>query len=99
MTTGDSTECAKVAPMLGLLLDGELGNEKVVEVEEHVAGCERCTERMTLRKAIATSLKIVSRKIPFRPSRGAYQYRRRSQVDFGSSSSANRRPHSSTPTL
>jgi hypothetical protein len=44
-------------------------------------------------------LNVDIRKIPRIPSRGAQKYRRRSQVDFGKSSSENRFPHSSTPTL
>jgi anti-sigma factor RsiW len=53
--------CRHFVALLEPFRDGELGPADVVEVEEHLAGCESCTERVRLAEAMRTSLKQVVR--------------------------------------
>jgi anti-sigma factor RsiW len=54
-------ECRDHARMLGSYLDGELGAAKLIEVDEHVAGCGTCREEVKLLRAMRGSLKRVVR--------------------------------------
>lgn len=56
-----STQCRHFMPLLEPLRDGELSPVQVVEVEAHLAECERCTERLRLSEAMRASLKQVVR--------------------------------------
>jgi anti-sigma factor RsiW len=56
-TGANKAECHRLAPFLGMLLDGELDKEKTIEVEEHVASCEACSEQLALKQAIVGSLR------------------------------------------
>ncbi len=70
MNTGPSLDmeatppsnCAGFSPLLGVLLDGELQAEKTAMLEEHLAVCETCRERMNLMRAMRGSLKDAVRK-------------------------------------
>ncbi len=42
--------------MLGSYLDGELEAAKLIEIDEHVAGCETCREEVQLLRAMRGSL-------------------------------------------
>jgi len=56
-----STGCRHFVPLLEPFRDGELSPAQVVEVEEHLTECERCTERVRLGEAMRTSLKEMVR--------------------------------------
>jgi len=58
MTTHD---CRDRARLLGSYLDGELEAAKLIEIDEHVAGCETCREEAQLLRAMRGSLKRVVR--------------------------------------
>ncbi len=47
--------------MLGSYLDGEIDASKLIEIEEHVDGCEACREEVRLLQAMRGSLKRVVR--------------------------------------
>ena len=49
--------CKSMGMLLGAHLDGQLDTVKTLEVEEHVAGCETCRERLALDRAMRGSLK------------------------------------------
>jgi anti-sigma factor RsiW len=53
--------CRHFIALLEPFRDGELGPADVVEVEEHLTDCERCTERVRLAEAIRGSLRQVVR--------------------------------------
>jgi anti-sigma factor RsiW len=53
--------CRSHAPMLGSYLDGELEASKIIEMDEHVGGCEACREGVLLLRAMRGSLKQVVR--------------------------------------
>jgi anti-sigma factor RsiW len=53
--------CRHFVALLEPFRDGELGPADVVEVEEHLADCGACTERLRLSEAIRSSLKQVVR--------------------------------------
>jgi anti-sigma factor RsiW len=53
--------CRHFVALLGPFRDGELGPADVVDVEEHLADCEGCRERLRLSEAIRGSLKQVVR--------------------------------------
>ncbi len=53
--------CRESARMLSSYIDGELGAAKLVELDEHVAGCEACREEVQLLRAMRGSLKRVVR--------------------------------------
>ncbi len=50
-------ECVRTLPQIGPWLDGALEPSRVVELEEHVAACERCNERSLVERATRVSLK------------------------------------------
>ena len=50
-------ECARFSCSLGTYVDGELDPSHTVETEAHVVGCVACSERVTLLRAVRTSLK------------------------------------------
>ena len=54
-------ECRDRARMLGSYLDGEIEAAKLIEIDEHVAGCETCREEVQLLRATRGSLKRVVR--------------------------------------
>ena len=35
--------CRRIAPLLEPFMDGELAADKTIELEQHLAGCPRCT--------------------------------------------------------
>jgi anti-sigma factor RsiW len=49
--------CKTIGLFVGAQLDGQLDPVKTLEVEEHLAACETCAERLTLQRAIRGSLK------------------------------------------
>lgn len=49
--------CRKYTHLLGAYADGELEPSSVLDVDDHVSGCETCGERMQLDRAIRSSLK------------------------------------------
>lgn len=49
--------CSAVGRLLGTHLDGQLDTVKTLEVEEHLASCETCRERLSLDRALRGSLK------------------------------------------
>ncbi|MDB4941836.1 MAG: hypothetical protein JWP97_1370 [Labilithrix sp.] len=52
-----SDACKSMGLLLGAHLDGQLDPVKTLEVEDHVAACESCRERLALDRAIRGSLK------------------------------------------
>ena len=52
-----SGECKSMGLLLGAHLDGQLDPVKTLEVEDHVAACEVCRERLALDRALRGSLK------------------------------------------
>jgi len=54
--------CRHFVALLEPFRDGELSPGHVVEVEDHLAECERCTARLRLGQAMRVSLKQVVRK-------------------------------------
>ncbi len=62
MKTGESADtrentCAKHVVLLGAFLDGVLDTASTLEVDEHLAHCEACRERVELDRAVRGSLK------------------------------------------
>jgi len=53
----DSHDCKEHRHLLGAYVDGELEPSCVLELDEHVAACESCRERVMLDRAIRGSLK------------------------------------------
>jgi len=53
--------CRHFVPLLEPFRDGELSPSEVVDVEMHLAECERCAERVRLAEAMRVSLKEVVR--------------------------------------
>lgn len=49
--------CSAVGRLLGAHLDGQLDTVKTLEVEDHLASCETCRERVALDRALRGSLK------------------------------------------
>jgi anti-sigma factor RsiW len=49
--------CHECARLVGAFLDGVLDAAKTLEVDEHLAGCETCRERVELERAVRGSLK------------------------------------------
>lgn len=49
--------CKSTSRLLGAQVDGELDAVKTLDVEDHLAACETCRERMALDRAIRGSLK------------------------------------------
>ncbi|HEX3770496.1 MAG TPA: zf-HC2 domain-containing protein [Polyangiaceae bacterium] len=54
-------DCRDRVALLGPYLDGELGAAKLIELDEHVVGCETCREEVQLLRAMRGSLKRVVR--------------------------------------
>ena len=54
-------DCRARATMLGSYLDGELEASKLLEMDEHVEGCEACREGVLLLGAMRGSLKEIVR--------------------------------------
>ena len=53
----ETSRCNSVARLLGAHADGQLDAAKTLEVDDHLAGCEACRERVALDQAIRGSLK------------------------------------------
>ena len=53
--------CRTTVPLLEPFADGELSPERVLEVEQHLAECRLCVERVRLGKAMRNSLRQVTR--------------------------------------
>lgn len=51
------TSCHENARLVGVLLDGQLDAVQTLDVEEHIAACESCHERVLLERAIRASIK------------------------------------------
>lgn len=51
------SDCRGVSTLLDVFVDGELPPEKLLDVEQHLAGCARCTERVRFSEAVRSSLK------------------------------------------
>jgi anti-sigma factor RsiW len=49
--------CRKYTHLLGAYVDGELEPSSVLDVDNHVSGCETCGERIQLDRALRSSLK------------------------------------------
>ncbi|WP_394844525.1 zf-HC2 domain-containing protein [Pendulispora brunnea] len=54
-----TTHCTQFSHLLGAYIDGELEPSRVLEVDEHVASCETCRERVQLDHAVRGSLKRI----------------------------------------
>ena len=54
-------DCRDHAKWLGSYLDGELDPARLIEIDEHVGGCETCREETQLMRAVRGSLKRVVR--------------------------------------
>jgi anti-sigma factor RsiW len=54
--------CHENARLIGVLLDGQLDAVKTLDVEEHIAVCESCRERVLLERAIRGSVKRAVRE-------------------------------------
>ncbi len=52
-------ECRDRSRMLGSYLDGELEAARLIEIDDHVAGCDTCREEAQLLRAMRGSLKRV----------------------------------------
>lgn len=60
-----SSSCKSVGRLLGSHLDGQLDAVNTLEVEDHLAACETCRERLALDRAMRGSLKkAVAQKAP-----------------------------------
>lgn len=53
----DSSRCSSIARLLGAHTDGQLDAAKTLEVDDHLARCSTCQERVALDRAIRGSLK------------------------------------------
>jgi anti-sigma factor RsiW len=53
----DASRCSSIARLLGAHLDGQLDAARTVEVDDHLAQCATCRERVLLDRAIRGSLK------------------------------------------
>lgn len=53
--------CSPVARLLGAYVDGRLDTAKTLEVDDHLAACETCRERIALDRAVRGSLKKTSK--------------------------------------
>jgi anti-sigma factor RsiW len=49
--------CRRVAPLLDPFVDGELAPDKIVEVEQHLAGCQRCCSYLQFSGAVRASVR------------------------------------------
>ncbi len=57
--------CSKVLGLLAPFLDGELDAASIVDVDEHLAACSGCRERVTFQRALKFSIKrAVVQKAP-----------------------------------
>jgi anti-sigma factor RsiW len=52
-----SDVCHRISSMVSPLIDGALDNASTIEVEEHVAACANCQERLTFAQAMKVSVK------------------------------------------
>lgn len=55
------TPCRSIAPLLETFRDGELGPERVIEVEQHLTECAHCVERVRFSEALRVSVRRQSR--------------------------------------
>ncbi len=54
--------CRSLSPVLETFVDGELGAERVLEVEEHVEECKLCQERLRLIRSLRLSVRQAVRE-------------------------------------
>ncbi len=59
---GLNASCGAVTPLLGTYLDGQLDASHTIDIDEHLAHCETCRERIAIDRAIRGSLKHTSRQ-------------------------------------
>lgn len=57
-------DCRRFHPLLETFVDGELPADKVLEVEQHLAECETCTERLRLERAVQFSTRHAVLDVP-----------------------------------
>ena len=57
-----TSPCRRSTTLLEPFVDGELSSDKVVEVEEHIAECNSCRERVRLSNAMRSSLQHAVRR-------------------------------------
>ena len=63
--SSQSSSCKSVGRLLGAHIDGQLDAVNTLEVEDHLAACETCRERLALDRAMRGSLKkAVAQKAP-----------------------------------
>ncbi len=60
--------CKNYRHLLGAHVDGELEPSRVLEVDEHLAACEPCRERVALDRAVRGSLKRAAREASVAPA-------------------------------
>lgn len=53
----EASGCSGMATLLGAHLDGQLDAVRTLEIEDHLASCEPCRERLAFDRAVRTSLK------------------------------------------
>ena len=68
-----TSPCRRSTTLLEPFVDGELSSDKVVEVEEHIAECNTCRERVRLSNAMRTSLRDVVRVTYVLPDAGEFK--------------------------
>ncbi len=57
-------DCRRFLPLVEMFVDGELPAEKVLEVEQHLAECDVCTERLRLERALHFSTRHAVLDVP-----------------------------------
>ena len=57
----ERSECREVAPLVAVFFDGQLDAANTVKVDDHLAACEACAERLPLVRAIRGSVQRVVR--------------------------------------
>jgi anti-sigma factor RsiW len=73
------TPCRSIAPLLETFRDGELGPERVIEVEQHLTECSHCVERVRFSEALRISVRQHSRSSA--PVTAAFQSRVAAALD------------------
>jgi anti-sigma factor RsiW len=73
------TSCRSIAPLLETFRDGELGPERVIEVEQHLTECAHCVERVRFSEAVRVSIRQHSRSSA--PVTASFQSRVAAAID------------------
>ena len=63
-TSGTSTDCRRVAPMLDDLADGRLTAAERLRIEAHLASCAGCREQLTSLEALLEQVDALPRSVP-----------------------------------